>query len=205
MSEARRSSVRTKAKPDRARPGGAAATSCRQIGESCVSIEMQLKHECLRNSQSVDGYAGLMSDSPFSARANLAPDHRGTSAVEFALVAPILFAVVFGIVCYGTVLGTYHGVQELASEAARASVGGLSDQERAQLAYAYVRTNVGSYAFIDPTKLLVASQSTGNPATAYQVTVTYDMSQSFVYRMGGFVPMPDPLIQRSAVVRFGGY
>jgi Flp pilus assembly protein TadG len=129
----------------------------------------------------------------------------GATAVEFAMISPILFALIFGIICYGTVLGTYHGVQELASEAARASVGGLTDQERSQLAQSYVQANAGAYAFIDPTKTTVAAQSTGTPATAYQVTVSYDMSKSFVYRLGGFVPMPTPVIQRSAVVQFGGY
>ncbi|SDR60858.1 TadE-like protein [Rhizobiales bacterium GAS113] len=129
----------------------------------------------------------------------------GTSAVEFALVAPILFALIFGIICYGTLLGTYHGVQELASEAARASVGGLTDQERSQLAQTFVQANAGSYAFIDPTKLTIAAQSTGNPATAYQVTVNYNMSNSFVYQLAKFAPMPAPLVSRSAVVQFGGY
>jgi Flp pilus assembly protein TadG len=129
----------------------------------------------------------------------------GTAAVEFALVAPILFALVFGIICYGTILGTYHGVQELASEATRASVGGLSDPERLQLAQTYVQANAGAYAFINPAQLTVAAQSTGSPATAYQVTVSYNMSNSFVYRLASFVPMPAPLVSRSAVVQFGGY
>jgi Flp pilus assembly protein TadG len=129
----------------------------------------------------------------------------GTAAVEFAIVAPVLFALVFGIICYGTILGTYHGVQELASEAARASVGGLSDQERSQLAQSFVQANAGAYAFIDPTKVTIAAQSTGSPATAYQVTVSYNMSNSFVYRLAHFVPMPTPLVSRKAVVQFGGY
>ena len=121
------------------------------------------------------------------------------------MIAPILLTLVFGIIGYGTVLGTYHGVQELASEAARASVGGLTDQERGQIAQTYVQSNAGAYAFIEPAKLTLSTQSTGSPPSAYQVTVSYDMSDSFVYRLGSFLPMPAPIIQRSAVVRYGGY
>jgi len=121
------------------------------------------------------------------------------------MVSPVLFALIFGIICYGTILGTYHGVQELASEAARASIGGLSDAERSQLARTYVQSNAGSYAFIDPTKTTITAQSTGTPATAYRVTVSYDMASSFVYRLASFLPMPSPVIQRSAVVQYGGF
>jgi Flp pilus assembly protein TadG len=132
-------------------------------------------------------------------------EETGASAVEFAMIAPILLMLTFGIVGYGTVLGTYHGVQELASEAARASVAGLTDPERATLAQSYLRANASAYAFLDPGKLALTTQPTGSPPTGFEVTVSYDMSGSFIYRLGRLVPMPSPLIQRSAVVRYGGY
>lgn len=53
-----------------------------------------------------------------------------TSAIEFALVAPVLLLLLFGIIGYGYILGVYHGVQQIAAEAARASVSGLNDTER---------------------------------------------------------------------------
>jgi Flp pilus assembly protein TadG len=121
------------------------------------------------------------------------------------MVLPVLLLLIGGIITYATVLGIYHGVQELASEAARASIAGLSDQERSQLATAYVQANAGSYAFIDPSKVAVVSQSSGNPATAYQVTVSYDMSSSFIYQFSKILPLPSSAVQRTAVIRVGGY
>lgn len=46
---------------------------------------------------------------------------KAAAAVEFAFIAPILLLLLFGIVGYGYVFGVYHGIQQIASEAARAS------------------------------------------------------------------------------------
>jgi Flp pilus assembly protein TadG len=128
----------------------------------------------------------------------------GVSAVEFALVSPIILVLLFGIVCFGTVENTYIGVQQLTSEAARASVAGLSDTERSQIVQTFITSNIGSYAFLDPTKISATSSTiNANPST-YQVSVTYNMSGSFIYQFGSFLPLPSPLVQRSAVVLNGG-
>ena len=53
---------------------------------------------------------------------------RGASAVEFAMLLPLFLALVFGIVVFGAYLTMVHGVQQLAAEAARSSVAGLSEK-----------------------------------------------------------------------------
>lgn len=128
----------------------------------------------------------------------------GVSAVEFALVAPLFLALVFGIICFSTVMSTYNGVQQLVAEAARAAVAGLSDTERDRIARDFVAGNAASYPFIDPAKIQISTA--GNAANAtFQVAVRYDMSDSFVYRFGDLLPLPQPVFQRSSIIQRGGY
>ncbi len=129
----------------------------------------------------------------------------GASAVEFALVAPILLLLLCGIVGYGYVLGVYHGVQQIASEAARASIPGLTDAERETLARAFVAQNAPAYAFLEPARLRVMTAFSGPPAAAFQVAVVYDMSGSVLHRLGSLVALPAPLVERRAVIQRGGY
>jgi Flp pilus assembly protein TadG len=46
---------------------------------------------------------------------------RGTAVVEFALIAPLLFLLVFGIIEFGRVLNAYNQVTQLAGQGARAA------------------------------------------------------------------------------------
>jgi Flp pilus assembly protein TadG len=48
-------------------------------------------------------------------------DQRGTAVVEFALVAPILFLLVFGILDFGRALNYYNQMTQLAGQGARAA------------------------------------------------------------------------------------
>lgn len=138
-------------------------------------------------------------------RRRLATDMSGTAAVEFAFVAPVLLAMIFGIIGYGYVLGIYHGVQQIASEAARASVGGVDDAEREQIARAFVSANAGSYAFIDPAKLRVSTFQSGPPQLTFEVAVAYDMTDTLFQNLATLVALPPPLVERRAVVQRGGY
>jgi Flp pilus assembly protein TadG len=46
---------------------------------------------------------------------------RGTAVVEFALIAPLLFLLVFGIIEFGRVLNAYNQLTQLAGQGARAA------------------------------------------------------------------------------------
>ena len=127
---------------------------------------------------------------------------RGAIAVEFAFIAPILILMLFGIVGFGTVISVNNGLQQIVAEAARSSVGGLSDAERDQLARAYVSSSTGSYAFIDPTRITITTDDPSS--TAFRVSARYDMSTLFPYRLLSGLPLPNPVITRSAVVQRGG-
>jgi Flp pilus assembly protein TadG len=127
------------------------------------------------------------------------------SAVEFAILAPILLLLVFGIVVFGSYLAMVHGVQQLAAEAARRSVAGLNDTERTSLAASYVGNNATSYPLIAADRLTVTSAKSSTDTNVFVVTVDYDASRSFIYALPTFVPMPPSRIARSAAIPFGGF
>jgi Flp pilus assembly protein TadG len=47
---------------------------------------------------------------------------RGTALVEFALIAPILFLFLFGIIEFGRALNYYNDLTQLAGQGARAAI-----------------------------------------------------------------------------------
>ena len=51
----------------------------------------------------------------------LGRSERGTALVEFALIAPLLFLLLFGIIDFGRALNYYNQVTQLAGQAARAA------------------------------------------------------------------------------------
>lgn len=130
---------------------------------------------------------------------------RGASAVEFALVTPLFLAMVFGIVAFGSYLAVIHGVQQLAAEAARTSVAGLTDTERGDLARSYVTANAAAYPLIAPAQVSVNAAASPSDANVFVVTVNYDASGLFIYSLPAFVPVPSSAIARSAAIPRGGY
>lgn len=128
----------------------------------------------------------------------------GSSAVEFAMLLPVFLTVVFGIVVFGSYLAVIHGVQQLAAEAARSSVAGMTETERSSLASNYVTNNAATYPLIVPAKLTTAAATSSSNANVFVVTVNYDASTMFIYSLP-FVPKPATLITRSASIPYGGF
>ncbi len=128
----------------------------------------------------------------------------GSSAVEFAMLLPVFLTVVFGIVVFGSYLAVIHGVQQLAAEAARSSVAGMTETERSSLASTYVSNNAGTYPLIDPAKLTTAAATSSSNANVFVVTVNYDASAMFIYTLP-FVPKPATSVTRSASIPYGGF
>ncbi|WP_299811780.1 TadE/TadG family type IV pilus assembly protein [Tardiphaga sp.] len=129
---------------------------------------------------------------------------RGSSAVEFAMVLPIFLTIVFGIVVFGSYLAVIHGVQQLAAEAARSSVAGMSESERGSIATSFVTANAGTYPMIDATRLTVNAATSPTNTNVFVVTVNYDASSMFIYALP-FVPLPPTHIIRTAVIPYGGF
>lgn len=125
---------------------------------------------------------------------------QGSAAVEFSLLAPLLLLFVLGLVGFAVVLSTASGLQQLAAEAARASVGGLTDSERSQIAQSFVTSHATSYPFLDPKQLTVATNPVATPMAAFQVSLDYDLSRGLVGQLATLMPALPAHLQRSAVV-----
>jgi Flp pilus assembly protein TadG len=129
---------------------------------------------------------------------------RGAAAVEFAMLLPLFLTLVFGIVVFGSYLTMVNGVQQLAAEAARSSVAGMSDSERSSIATSYVTANVGTYPLILPNKISVNAATSASDPNVFVVTVSYNASGMFIYSLP-FVPAPPSTIVRSAAIPYGGF
>ena len=130
------------------------------------------------------------------------PRRRGVAALEFALVMPVFLLMLAGMVVWGGWLWMAHGVQSLAAEGARAALAGLDADERTDLARAYIDAEAEAMIGLPPDRAQVEVES---DAAAIRVLVRYDVSGHPVLLLASLVPAPPPLIERSAVVRTGGY
>lgn len=137
--------------------------------------------------------------------ADIVRDRRGASALEFAIVVPVFLLIVLGILTYGIYLGSVHSVEQLAADAARASVAGLSDAERVQIATQHVATNAHDYPLLDASKIAVEAGASPLDSSQFRVSVRFDASGLPIWIMSGIVPMPDRTIERSSVIKRGGF
>lgn len=128
------------------------------------------------------------------------PDSRGAAIVEFALLAPVLIAILLGILGYGQYFLLAHSAQQLANDSARATIAGMNAAERATLANATMARELARLPEIRPG---TASLSVDEAPPMVTVRVRVDASGIALFGVK-LLPMPDPLIERSAVIQQGG-
>lgn len=129
----------------------------------------------------------------------------GAAAVEFVLVAPLLLWFAFTVFYFAIYLGIAHSVQQLAADAARASIAGIDNAEQIQLSTAFVQRSAPSYLLIDGRKVTtVAGPSPQDPMT-FNVDVRYDASAMLGWYPASFIPSMGPTIERFAAVPAGGW
>lgn len=133
---------------------------------------------------------------------SVAACRQGSAAIEFALVGPLFVMLLAGMVVYGGWFWLAQSVQSLATESARAAVGGLDDTERRELATAFVGREARRGAGLDPALITTTVTST---ADSVRVHIAYDAHAHPIVLLAGPLPKPPMLIQRDAVVRTGGY
>lgn len=140
----------------------------------------------------------------------------GVVAVEFALVAPLFLLLVFGTMIFALYFATFVAVIHGASEGARASIGGLSDAERSQLAAARVQSIFSGYTpLLNPTRATVSRQAVtvaGVTGGSYKVTVSYPISDfgfgwfySFMNAVSGGSQAAPTTVSYGVIVANGGY
>jgi Flp pilus assembly protein TadG len=130
---------------------------------------------------------------------------RAVAALEFAMVAPVLLLMVMGMMCFGFYYTYLHELQELASSAARASVAGLNEAERDTLAKAFVANAVVNSELLSASDLTVSTGTSGTPAAFYEVTLAYNMKDTPLPLMAGFVHLNAANISRTSTIQFGYY
>ena len=126
----------------------------------------------------------------------------GVAAVEFALIAPIFIGLLLAIVVYGGWFWLAQSVQSLASESARAALGGLDEAEQRRLAEGFVADQAGQVVGLDPR---LATVTVTGDSQSVRVRIAYDVRDHPLILLAGPLPKPPATIARSAVVRTGGY
>jgi Flp pilus assembly protein TadG len=134
---------------------------------------------------------------------NLYKDRRGTSALEFAIIAPLFFLALFTLVAYGIYLSVTHSVQQIAADAARTAVAGLNSTERVTLVNRYLDASRLDYSFINRKKMTVAIVDDPKNHDQFTVTISYDSSDLPIWKLFTFA-LPKERIERYATVRVGG-
>lgn len=137
-------------------------------------------------------------------RLRASADASGAAAVEFAIVASIFLVLALGILAYGIYFGAAHSVSQLAADSARASIAGLSDSQRADIAKDHATNHAEDFFMLTRSRLKVEAgpQDAGNQ---FAVTVSFDASDLPIWFMSGLVPLPSKTIVRSASIKRGGY
>lgn len=129
----------------------------------------------------------------------------GSAAIEFALIAPLLLVFLVGALCYGIYFGAANSVQQIAADVARATVAGLTEEERGVIAQRYAADVAKSFVLIDPARIAVKTAPSAANSDILEVTVSYDASRLAIWAFAGLIPMPSRVIVRSAAIRRGGY
>jgi Flp pilus assembly protein TadG len=112
----------------------------------------------------------------------------GAAAVEFAIIAPVFLTILIGIIVYGLYFTVWIAVTQIASEAARAGLAGLTTAEQTSIATTRFNTGLASYAPI----LSSANATLSFPSAAagtFAVTVAYDFT-SLGFSAITLLPLP---------------
>lgn len=128
----------------------------------------------------------------------------GAAALEFAILAPVFLLMATGLLAYGIYFGAAHSVQQLAADAARTSVAGLTASERASLVASFVANNANGYPLLDRQALSYAVGPEPDDADDYRVTLSYDASDLPIWDLYPPLPLPSRTITYSSVIRLGG-
>jgi len=113
--------------------------------------------------------------------------------------------MVLGTLFYGMYFAAAHSVQELAADAARASVAGLNTSERQQIVTSYVAGSSGNYLLLREADVTASGQPHAGDPLRFDVTVRVASSNLPAGMLDKLFPVPSTTIERTAVVRIGGF
>lgn len=127
----------------------------------------------------------------------------GSAAVEFAIVAPVFILVLLTMIAYGIYLTAAYAVQQVAADAARTAIAGITKVEREALAKDFVDKSALNYIFLDKNNVNVRVGSDPANVNQFTVTVEYDATGLPIWSLYSFA-LPDKTIRRFSTIRLGG-
>lgn len=113
----------------------------------------------------------------------------------------LLFA---GVAVFGICLGAAHNLRLVAAEAARASIGGVTDAERASLAQTTVARSLSNGAMFRPGSVTVQVGPDPTDANVTIVTVTLDATSLGLGAFSRLIPQLPTVLSSTVSVRRGG-
>lgn len=137
-------------------------------------------------------------------RTGIVRDARGTALIEFSILTPIFLLMLTGMLAYGIYFGAAHALQQLAADAARTAVAGVTASERDQLVADYLVRNAGAYFLINPARLNYQVGESAQDPNQYRVQLTYDATELPIWNLYPPLPLPSRQISSGATIRRGG-
>lgn len=130
----------------------------------------------------------------------------GIGAIEFALVVPLFMTFTFGLIVYGFYFATLIGLEQAASEGARAAVRGLTNAERITLAGDAVDRTLDNYGGLIDQAFVTRNIEVDpvNPGL-FRVELTYDFNAGPFGDLAAFVPLPAGGPNVETIVSNGGF
>nr|WP_319249273.1 TadE/TadG family type IV pilus assembly protein [uncultured Celeribacter sp.] len=132
----------------------------------------------------------------------------GATAVEFALVLPVLLSILFGIIAFGQYFAIANSLQQFAAEAVRYSVSEPFMADRVLRANSFLNSPGERFAFLDAAKIsrtVTPSETvteSGLTVTALKITLTYDLSGTAVDVADNFLGIGIADITRSSYLAY---
>ncbi|MCJ2012221.1 TadE/TadG family type IV pilus assembly protein [Methylobacterium sp. J-076] len=129
---------------------------------------------------------------------------RGGAAVEFALIAPMLISLFAAITVLGIFIGAAQNLRLVTAEAARASIAGITDAERASIARDTVMRSLANGAMFKPGSVAVQVGTDAGDPNVTVVTVTLDATTLGLGLFSRILPQLPNALTSTVSVRRGG-
>ncbi|ODT78669.1 MAG: hypothetical protein ABS76_23295 [Pelagibacterium sp. SCN 64-44] len=133
-----------------------------------------------------------------------AGDPRGAAVIEFAILTPVFLLMLTGMLAYGIYFGAAHAVQQLAADAVRVAIAGVTAEEGQELIEDYLRHHAGAYMLLDPTRLSHSVEAPQGQSSQYVVRLSYDAADLPIWNLYPPLPLPGRQIVFGATIRRGG-
>jgi len=127
-------------------------------------------------------------------------DRGGASAVEFALIAPVLIFILVAIFGYGLMFMTAMSLNQLGADAARSTIAGLSLEEKRQLASSHLAIAASDYILLEP-DAVTFNLTEGADRKTTKLEVIYQPESHPIRYFEGILPIPDMTFRSTQSIR----